>query len=173
VTLVCGGLGEDGHGSVGAGDADVVAGEGGEVVEQAAEAAVGVAGFGLLVGSFGLSEGQAQLAGHRSDRGECPCGNDRVIVIASSAATSCAPFSAASMVSMTCGGSIARLALVLDLAAITISATQQHRLIHALFRGLRHIRAPIPGYVHRATTSCHRPNHNGNTTNIAAATRPL
>jgi hypothetical protein len=33
VTLVCGGLGEDGHGRVGAGEGDVVAGVGGEVVE--------------------------------------------------------------------------------------------------------------------------------------------
>ena len=112
MTLVYGGLGEDGHGSVGAGDADVVAGEGGEVVEQAAEAAVGVAGFVMRVGSFGLSGGQAQLAGHRSDRGDMPVrqrpgDRDRLVC-----GHQLRALQGGVNGSMTCGGSIARLASV-------------------------------------------------------------
>jgi len=41
--LVCGGFGEDGHGGLGSGEADLVAGECGQVGQEPAEAAVGVA----------------------------------------------------------------------------------------------------------------------------------
>ena len=42
--LGAGGLGEHGHGGLGAGEPDLVAGQGGQVLEQAAEAAVAAAG---------------------------------------------------------------------------------------------------------------------------------
>ena len=57
--LGAGGLGEHGHGGLGADKADLVAGQRGQVLEQAAEAAVGAPGRVVLGRGLGLGAGRA------------------------------------------------------------------------------------------------------------------
>ena len=51
-----------------------------------------------------------------------------------------------------------RQRLMPDLAAIAVGTADQHRLIHPLLTGLRHVRPPVPGYVHRTATCHHNPD---------------
>ena len=50
-----------------------------------------------------------------------------------------------------------RQRLVPDLAALPVGPAHQHRLIHPLLTGLRHISALVPGYVHRTAAYRHIP----------------
>jgi hypothetical protein len=54
-----------------------------------------------------------------------------------------------------------RQRLVPDLAAVPVSAADQHRLIHPPLPGLRHVRPPVPGYMHRAAACRHDQDHAG------------
>ena len=55
-----------------------------------------------------------------------------------------------------------RQRLMPDLAAVAVGAAHQHRLIHPLLAGLRRIRPPVPGYMHRAAACRHNPDHSVN-----------
>ena len=50
--------------------------------------------------------------------------------------------------------------LVPDLGAVPVGAPHQDRLIHSLLSGLRRIRPPVTGYMHRPATCRHNPHHN-------------
>ena len=50
-----------------------------------------------------------------------------------------------------------RQRLMPDPAAIPVGAAHQDRLIHPLLTGLRRIRPPVPGYMHRPATCHHHP----------------
>ena len=49
--------------------------------------------------------------------------------------------------------------LVPDPGAVPVGAAHQDRLIHSLLSGLRRIRPPVPGYMHRSAACRHNPDH--------------
>ena len=101
--------------------------------------------------------GSPSLAAIACTAATCPCGSDPVMVTACPAGTSRSPFSVASIAATACVRQRRQVGqrLVPDLAAVAVGPAHQHRLIHPLLAGLRHIRALVPGYVHRAAAYCH------------------
>ena len=61
--------------------------------------------------------------------------------------------------------------LVPDLGAVPVGAPHQDRLIHSLLSGLRGIRPPVPGYMHRPATCRHNHHHNVKPSADTGATR--
>ncbi len=101
--------------------------------------------------------GQPQFRGQACTAATCPCGSDPVTVTACPACTSRSPFKVASIAATASAWQRrkVRQRLMPHLAAVPVGAAHQHRLIHPPLAGLRHIGAPVPGYVHRAATCRH------------------